>query len=83
MHSDQQPEWVRDRRRAIGDRIRERRNEVNLTQIQLCYIVGVDRTTFQRFESGLSDPHLGELLLIAEALDISLDALVHVARRAT
>lgn len=75
MDSDQQPEWARAYRRAVGARIRARREHQNLTQIDLCHGVGVDRTTYQRFENGLSDPHLGELALIAAILETTVAAL--------
>lgn len=78
MQSDQQPQWVHTYRRAVGERIRARRIAANATQIDLCYAVGVDRTTYQRFENGLSDPHLGELTLIAEALGTTVEDLVGV-----
>lgn len=63
-------------RQAVGTRLRLARKERHLTQIELCYIAGVDRTTYQRFESGLSDPHLGELALMARALGVTVADLV-------
>ena len=76
--SDQQPEWVHAYRRAVGSRLRARREHQNVTQIGLCLAVGVDRTTYQRWESGLSDPHLGELALLAAELETTVAELVCV-----
>jgi transcriptional regulator with XRE-family HTH domain len=78
VQRDQQPQWVHAYRRAVGERIRARRVAAGATQIDLCYVTGVDRTTYQRFESGVSDPHLGELTLIAEALGTTVEDLVGV-----
>lgn len=76
VQSDLQPEWVLVYRRLVGERIRAQREARSRTQIDLSYVAGVDRTTYQKFESGLSDPHLGELALIAHELDIPLAELL-------
>jgi transcriptional regulator with XRE-family HTH domain len=80
VKKDHQPQWARDYRRAVGERIRARREETGKTQIELCYATGVDRTTYQRFESGLSDPHLGELALIAYTLNTTVEFLTAAPR---
>lgn len=75
MPRDPQPDWVHDYRRAVGARIRALRMEANRPQTWVCEATGVDRTTFQRIESGRSDPRLGDLALIADALDTSVAEL--------
>lgn len=66
---------MRAYRQAVGDGIRSRRRHLNLTQIELCHAVGVDRTTYQLIERGESDPHLGDLALIAYQLQCSVSEL--------
>jgi transcriptional regulator with XRE-family HTH domain len=78
VDSDQQPEWVRAYRRSVGDRIRQRRERANRTQNRLAEVCGVDRTTYQRWEYGLSDPSLGELAIIADEVGVSVADLVGV-----
>lgn len=73
-----QPQWVRDYRRALGARIRDLRMRANLTQLALCEATGVDRITLQRVEAGTSDARIGELALIARAVGVSIADLVTV-----
>ncbi|WP_073946541.1 helix-turn-helix domain-containing protein [Streptomyces kebangsaanensis] len=70
------PDWIYDRRRELGDRIRDLRLHANLTQEVLAEMTGIDRRTLQRIERGTSDPPYGSLLLIAQALDIPIADLV-------
>lgn len=80
VHSDQQPEWVRAYRSAVGEHLRAWRLYRGRTQIDMCHATGVDRTTYQRWEAGLSDPRLGELALLATELGTTVPALVDVDR---
>ncbi|NUP23580.1 MAG: helix-turn-helix transcriptional regulator [Streptomyces sp.] len=61
------PPWVVDARRAIGDRIRIRRIELNWTQQQLWETANLTRNTIQRMEAG-EEMKISHLLRIAEAL---------------
>lgn len=77
MPSDPLPDWVPTRRRAIGEAIRSARLRRNLTQEQLAERAGgLDRKTISRIENGVMSPILDHLLLIADALDVSLSVLV-------
>ncbi|MFE6716873.1 helix-turn-helix domain-containing protein [Streptomyces albidoflavus] len=76
MPPQDHPTWLRAERRALGDRIRERRMWCNLTQERLAERAGVSRDTIQRIERGTSDPRYGQLARIARALDIPLAKLV-------
>jgi transcriptional regulator with XRE-family HTH domain len=69
-------EWIHDRRRQLGDQLRERRLYANLTQEALADLTGIDRRTLQRFERGTSDPTYGRLLRIARALAVRVEDLV-------
>ena len=59
--------------------IRRLRKEVGLTQDALAAEVGVDRKTIARWESGASQPRIGDLSVLARALRCSLDALLDAA----
>jgi len=71
-----QPQWVLDARRAVGDRIRVRRLWLNMTQESLAYEAGLDRSTIQRMEAG-AESKLSHLLLVAHALRVHVTDLLH------
>jgi transcriptional regulator with XRE-family HTH domain len=71
-----QPQWVLDARRAVGDRIRVRRLWLNMTQESLSFDSGLDRSTIQRMEAG-SEMKLSHLLLVAHALRVHVVDLLH------
>ncbi|MFD1657022.1 helix-turn-helix domain-containing protein [Streptomyces caeni] len=70
------PDWIFERRRELGDRIRALRLDANYTQERFAELTGIDRRTLQRIERGESDPRYGHLLRIAAALDIRVTVLV-------
>lgn len=70
------PDWVLTRRRAVGDRIRTVRLDRDLTQERLAELAGLDRQSVNRIEVGVASPRLDSLLRIADALDVSVAALV-------
>lgn len=63
--------WNADRRREIGDRIREERLRQNLTQDDLWMATRLNRWTIQRVEAG-HDVKLSTLLRIAWVLDLDV-----------
>lgn len=67
--------WIPERRRAIGDRIREERRRQNLTQDQVWLAARINRWTLQRVEAG-EEVKLSTLLRIACVLDVPLADLV-------
>lgn len=73
---EEEPDWIVLRRRAIGERIRTARRHRKLTQEQLANLIGIERRTIHRYETARRDPALSKLILIADALDTSLAALV-------
>ena len=62
---------------AIGDRIRQRRSELKITQEKLGYMVGVSNSHISSIERAEKTPSLDTLLLICGALGISTDYLVN------
>lgn len=67
--------WIRDRRQAIGQRIRQERVRQNATQDSMYLAARISRWTYQRAESG-EEVTLSTLLRIAAALDVPLSDLV-------
>jgi transcriptional regulator with XRE-family HTH domain len=70
------PDWLPDRRREIGDRVRSHRLHAGLTQPDLGNAIGIDRRQIQRIERGETDARLSWLLLIADTLGLTLAELV-------
>lgn len=60
----------------IGDRIREAREAVNLTQSQLSRELGVTRQAVGQWESGVTVPDLENLVVLAIVTDQPLDWFV-------
>lgn len=72
------PDWVLDRRRAIGDHIRAARREVKprLSQQKLAELAGMDRQAINRIEQGHQAALIDNLIRIADALGVPLSDLV-------
>ncbi|MDX3507494.1 helix-turn-helix transcriptional regulator [Streptomyces caniscabiei] len=70
------PDWVIERRLALGHRIATIRGRRRFSQDDLAETAGVDRRSIQRYEAGTRDPRYADLLLIANALDIGIAELV-------
>ena len=70
------PEWAITRRRELGQQLGAARRRAGLSQEQLGDLVGMERRTIQRYESGARDPRYTDLLLIADALEVPLAVLV-------
>jgi len=73
-------QWIRDRRQAIGARIREERKRQKLTQDSMYLAARISRWTYQRAEAG-DEVTLGTLLRIAWVLDVPLADLVQAETR--
>lgn len=59
--------------------VRQRRQELNLSQKQLAKSANISVDTVQRFESkGAYNPHGKTLLLLCKALQISLDEAIEM-----
>ena len=69
------PDWVLERRRAIGDNIRAERKRQQLTQERLSERAGLDRKTVNRIEQGTHAALIDHLLLIADAIGVPLAEL--------
>ena len=57
----------------VGQRLRELREGVKLSQNKIAGIVGVRQSSVNRYENGQSDPPYPVLLRYADYFDVSLD----------
>ncbi|MGW3191579.1 helix-turn-helix domain-containing protein [Streptomyces ardesiacus] len=64
------------RRRQVGDRIRQVREHLNLSQLDVCGKSGIDVATYSRIEQGHSSPKLDTLIRIADAMGVEVEELV-------
>jgi transcriptional regulator with XRE-family HTH domain len=72
------PDWINDRRAQLGHRIATLRRARGLSQDGLAEKTGLDRRSIQRYEAGERDPRFADLLLIADALEVTVAYLVGV-----
>lgn len=61
---------------AIGNRIRDAREQAHLTQEQLAELVDISPTHMSVIERGVKTPKLDTFVRIANALGVSADALL-------
>lgn len=61
---------------AIGNRIRDAREQAHLTQEQLAELVDISPTHMSVIERGVKTPKLDTFIRIANALGVSADALL-------
>ena len=59
----------------IGNFIAERRRDKNLTQMQLAVLVGSTPCQISFWETGRAEPNVFNCVLLADALDVTLDEL--------
>jgi len=75
----QKPSGRSDRAESMkefGNRVRARRLEQGLTQLDLAEGAGVDRKTISRIENSRFSPSLINIYAIADALDIEARELI-------
>jgi len=63
-------------RQEVAGRIRELREERDISQRKLAGIVGLDPAAMNRIESGERGLSTGELVAIAEALQVDVDGIL-------
>ena len=57
---------------SLGKRIKEIRLQKKITQTEIAYRCGFDKSNFNTIESGKRNPTITSLLKIAKALDVSI-----------
>lgn len=66
---------------SFGRAVRERRQELGLSQERLGYRCGLDRTYVSGIERGVRNPTLKVIWALAEGLDVEVSALFLRAER--
>ncbi|GKW22370.1 hypothetical protein PEC302107_40990 [Pectobacterium araliae] len=70
-------DWLSENGMEIfATRLREAREARNMTQARLADLLTVNRRVYNRWERGASVPQLDTVVKIAQALQMSVDALV-------
>ncbi|MBU5365755.1 helix-turn-helix transcriptional regulator [Enterococcus devriesei] len=60
----------------VGERLKARRNELNLTQDQVADSLGITRQTMSNWENGRSYPDIERVIRLSELYALSLDELL-------
>lgn len=76
MPTEPLPDWITERRRHFGGRLRDLRMTRGWSQEALGERAGLDRRTISAIETGRSSPVLDHVWLIADALGVPLRTLV-------
>lgn len=58
---------------VIGDRIKKRRKELKLTQVQIKELCGISNGNLSDFENGNKTPSANSLVALSKALHVSTD----------
>ncbi len=58
------------------ERLRQLRMDKGVTQRALADYLGVDRTTYVKYENGQSVPNISSLLMLSQYFDVSVDYLL-------
>ena len=64
----------------LGDKLRDLRNERNLSQAQLAKRIGVNSSTVALYETGDRLPSLPRLIALSRSLGVTTDYLLGVSR---
>lgn len=64
----------------LGDKLRDLRNERNLSQAQLARRIGVNSSTVALYETGDRLPSLPRLIALSRSLGVTTDYLLGVSR---
>ena len=67
---------MKELKEIIGQKLRERRIQLNMTQRQVAEALGVAQPIYQRFEKGLFECSYSQLAAICKLYDISADYLL-------
>ena len=57
----------------LGDRIKELRNEKNISQMQLAKLIGVSQKAIDYWERNVNEPKASYIALLVKTFEISFD----------
>ncbi len=60
----------------VGIRLKERRQQLNMTQRDVAKAIGVAQPVYQRFEKGIFECNYSQLFALCKLFDISADYLL-------
>lgn len=60
----------------VGNRLKERRQQLNMTQRDVAEAIGVAQPVYQRFEKGIFECNYSQLFALCKLFDISADYLL-------
>lgn len=60
----------------VGEKIKENRDKAGYTQEELANRIGVSRQTLSKWENGKTYPDIGNVLLLAELFETTVDAFI-------
>lgn len=63
-------------KKSVGQKLRERREQLHMTQRQVARELGVAQPVYQRFEKGIFECSYAQLAAICRMYDISADYLL-------
>ncbi|MCI6999253.1 MAG: helix-turn-helix domain-containing protein [Clostridiales bacterium] len=58
------------------ERLKQLRTDAGMTQRDVAQLLGVDRTTYVKYENGSSDPSTATLIRLADYFGVSVDYLI-------
>lgn len=64
---------------SVGEKLRERRQELHLTQRQVAAALGVAQPVYQRFEKGIYECSYTQLAQLCKLFDISANYLLGIS----
>lgn len=60
----------------LAENLKRIRQERGMTQAQVAKRIPVDRTTYTKYENGIAEPHLGNLVKLCDVLQVSPNELL-------
>lgn len=63
-------------KKAVGIKMKERREQLHMTQRQVASELGIAQPVYQRFEKGIFECNYAQLAAICKLFDISADYLL-------
>lgn len=60
---------------VLGENLKKRRLELNISQEEISKIINKSNVTYSRYETGTLKPDIDTLILLAETYKTSIDAL--------
>lgn len=64
---------------SVGKKLKERREQLNMTQREVAAALGVAQPVYQRFEKGIYECSYEQLCTLCKIFDISADYLLGIS----